>query len=85
MSRAEKVFWIVLELLAGFTAGFIAAQIMFGGHNTVAKCDNGISEQIEVETTYNFATGETEKKPVRKKTYIPANDTCKEEKNETKK
>lgn len=79
MSKKERVFWITLELLAGFMAGFMAAHIMFGGHNTAA-CDDGMSEQVEVEKTYNFATGEYEYEPVKKTTYIPANDTCKDDK-----
>jgi len=78
MSKAEKVVWMIVYLLAGMILGMLAASIIFSPKNTAAKCNEGMSEQIEVEKTYNFSTGKYEEKPVRKKTYIPANDTCKE-------
>lgn len=64
MSKAEKIFWGLLIILAGAVLGMIAAS--FTVSPSKKNCDNGISYQVE--------------NGVHKKTYIPANDTCKEDK-----
>lgn len=64
MSKTEKVFWGILLALAGIIIGMLAVSFLQAPSKRT--CDNGISEQIE--------------DGVKKKTYIPANDTCKEEK-----
>jgi len=76
MSKAEKMFWIGLFLAAGMIIGALMVALT---HNVKKfDCNDGMSEQIESGTSYNFGTGRYEYAPVRKKTYIPANDTCKE-------
>lgn len=64
MSRAEKMFWTGLFLAAGMIIG--ALMVTFAQTSKPANCDNGISEQVE--------------NGVRKKTYIPSLDTCKDDK-----
>ena len=64
MSRAEKMFWAGLLLATGMIIG--AVMVALSQTPKKADCNNGISEQIE--------------NGVKKKTYIPSLDTCKEQK-----
>lgn len=56
----------VVSFLAGIVVGMVFAGVMLSPKFHQIKCDDGMSEQIE--------------DGVRKTTYIPAQDTCKEKK-----
>ena len=64
MSKAEKMFWAGLLLAAGMVIGALMAALT----QTPKKptCDDGVSEMV--------------KDGVRIKTYLPALDTCKDQK-----
>ena len=64
MSKAEKMFWTGLFLAAGMILG--ALMVTFSQTSKPVDCENGVSEQVE--------------NGIRKKTYIPSLDTCKEHK-----
>lgn len=64
MSRAEKAFWAGLLLATGMILG--AVMVSLTQVPKKADCDNGISEQL--------------KDGVMVKTYMPALDTCKDQK-----
>lgn len=64
MGKVEKAFWIGLLLAAGMVIG--ALMVILSNNTKKASCNNGMSEQVE--------------DGVRKKTYVPALDTCKEQK-----
>ena len=66
MSKKEKIFWMIVAGLAGVAIGMMIISSMVPPARKVVNCNDGISEQLE--------------NGVRKKTYIPAYDTCKEEK-----
>lgn len=80
LGKLETIIWAVLLFGAGCIVGMLTDALLNTKAKTAPACEDGMSEQIEVQKTYDFVDGEYKYNPVRKKTYIPANDTCKEEK-----
>lgn len=76
LSKIEVILWAVLVLVAGCMVGMCVDALLNIKPMAKAACENGTSEQTELQATYNFATGEYSYSPIRKKTYISANDTC---------
>lgn len=64
MSKKEKIFWMIVAGIAGVAIGMMIISSMVPPARKVVNCNDGKSEQLE--------------SGVRKKTYIPAHDTCKE-------
>ena len=62
MDNAEKIFWGTLIILAGAVLGMVVASFTISPSKK--ECNNGISYQVE--------------NGVHKKTYLSANNTCKE-------
>lgn len=65
MSRKEKIFWIILAGLAGMTIGMAIISMMVPPARKY-NCNTGVTEEV--------------KDGVKMKTYIPALDTCKDDK-----
>lgn len=65
MSRKEKMFWLILAGLAGVIIGMVIISIVMPPARK-ENCNTGITEEV--------------KDGVKIKTYIPAHDTCKEDK-----
>ena len=65
MSKAEKMFWVGLLLATGMIIGALMVSFTSNTKKSV-DCNDGISEEV--------------KEGVRIKTYMPALDTCKDNK-----
>ena len=65
MSKKEKIFWLILAGLAGMTIGMAIISMMVPPSRK-PNCNTGVIEEV--------------KDGVKIKTYIPANDTCKDDK-----
>jgi len=65
MSKKEKMFWMILAGLAGVVIGMVIISLMVPPARK-ENCNTGVYEEV--------------KDGVKIKTYIPANDTCKENK-----
>lgn len=65
MSKKEKMFWLILAGLAGMTIGMAIISMMVPPARK-SNCNTGVTEEV--------------KDGVKIKTYIPANDTCKDDK-----
>lgn len=63
MSKKEKMFWLILAGLAGMTIGMVIISMMVPPARKT-NCNTGVIEEV--------------KDGVKMKTYIPANDTCKD-------
>lgn len=61
MSKAEKIFWVVLIFVTGIVMGVIV-QILVSPAKATPSCEDGHSTQVENGTIY--------------KTYVPALDNC---------
>lgn len=79
LGRLETIIWAVLLFAAGCVVGMCVDALLNVSAKAKTNCNDGTSEQLELQAKYNFAAGEYQYTPVRKKTYIPANDTCKED------
>ena len=64
--RRIKLLDFIVTFLAGMVVGIIFAGVMVSPKFHKPQCNDGISEQVE--------------NGVRKTTYLPAEDTCKENK-----
>ena len=65
MSKKEKMFWLILAGLAGMTIGMAIISMMVPPSRK-PNCNTGVTEEV--------------KDGVKIKTYIPALDTCKDNK-----
>lgn len=65
MGKKEKIFWMMLVGLAGIVIGMVLISLMMPPARK-ENCNTGVYEEV--------------KDGVKIKTYIPAHDTCKENK-----